>query len=146
MARTTIRKLESYSVAGVPPSPIVFVDQFPTTAAACVRNGTGHRMVLTLTVHVLHSGSEKSFRSGHHDFSVAVAAGVSCKDQARQLRGDDRAAVQPDADVTLVAAGDKHSMHRPDFPPSRPRPGCDLVISLRSMPGAPATCCPPLWT
>ena len=134
MARSdNVEARESYSVAGVPLlSPIIFEDQTVPydRSGVCVRNGTGHRMVLTSTVHVLHPGSEKSLRSGHHDFSVAaVAAGVSFKDQARQCYEVTTEQQYNQTQMSLLSQLATYiAMHGPDFPSSM-RPGLDVTSS-----------------
>jgi hypothetical protein len=79
---------ESYSVAGIPLlSPLSFSDQTAPfdRAGACARNATGHRMILTSTVQVLHANALKSFRTGNHDFAIAsIVAGVPITDSVRR--------------------------------------------------------------
>jgi hypothetical protein len=84
--KTSLR--ESYSVAGIPLlSPLSFDDQTAPfdRSGTCARNATGHRMILTSTVQVLHANALKSFRTGQHDYALAaIVAGVPINDSVRR--------------------------------------------------------------
>jgi hypothetical protein len=68
-------------------SPLSFADQTPPFehSDTVLRNSTGHHMILTSTVHVVHSQTTKSFRCGSHDFAIAsIVAGVPINDSMRR--------------------------------------------------------------